>query len=198
MDVVEYAIYRKLVGGSGGGDDELSELDRFIGEEGFDVINCYSTRVRNGAFYGAIVDTIILHEARNLGTRYSFNSCTATKIVFKKQLTALSTSYVFSGLPNLKLVDVLLKQNVGSDIFTNSKQFDTLILRSENVNTLSSKYSFDGTLIESGAGHIYVPRALVDSYKSSTNWSTFASQFRALEDYTVDGTIKGALDMSKI
>ena len=45
---------------------------------------------------------------------------------------------------------------------------------------------------------IYVPRTLLDSYKSATNWSTYAEQFRALEDYTVDGTVTGELDESKI
>lgn len=39
---------------------------------------------------------------------------------------------------------------------------------------------------------------LVDTYKADTNWSTYAAQFRALEDYTVDGTITGELDESKI
>lgn len=40
--------------------------------------------------------------------------------------------------------------------------------------------------------------ALVDSYKAATNWSTYADQIRALEDYTVDGTTTGALDETKI
>jgi hypothetical protein len=54
------------------------------------------------------------------------------------------------------------------------------------------------TRIEKGTGYIYVPADLVDSYKAATNWSTFAAQFRALEDYTVDGTITGELDITKI
>lgn len=52
--------------------------------------------------------------------------------------------------------------------------------------------------IPKGTGYIYVPRALVDTYKAATNWSTYATQFRALEDYTVDGTITGELDETKI
>jgi hypothetical protein len=39
---------------------------------------------------------------------------------------------------------------------------------------------------------------LVDEYKAATNWSTYAGRIRALEDYTVDGTITGELDESKI
>ena len=79
-----------------------------------------------------------------------------------------------------------------------SSAFTTLILRSETVATLPSTSAFSSTPIASGTGYIYVPRALVDSYKAASNWSTYANQFRALEDYTVDGTTTGALDESKI
>ena len=46
--------------------------------------------------------------------------------------------------------------------------------------------------------HIYVPAALKTQYMEATNWSTYADQFRALEDYTVDGTTTGELDETKI
>ena len=32
-------------------------------------------------------------------------------------------------------------------------------------------------------GYIYVPKALVETYKTATNWSAYASQIRAIEDY---------------
>lgn len=32
-------------------------------------------------------------------------------------------------------------------------------------------------------GYIYVPRALLESYKTTTNWSFYADSFRAIEDY---------------
>jgi hypothetical protein len=53
-------------------------------------------------------------------------------------------------------------------------------------------------------GYFYVPRALLSDddakkdYRRATNWSNFATQFRALEDYTVDGTTTGELDPNKI
>ena len=56
----------------------------------------------------------------------------------------------------------------------------------------------DPTGFSTTVDYIYVPRALVDSYKVATNWSSYASKFRALEDYTVDGTISGDLDETKI
>jgi hypothetical protein len=51
--------------------------------------------------------------------------------------------------------------------------------------------AFDQSPIKSGTGYIYVPRALVEDYKVATNWSAYASQFRAIEDYTTDGTVDG-------
>ena len=81
--------------------------------------------------------------------------------------------------------------------FIDCKALDTLILSSENICVL--RYSaLSNTPIASGTGYIYVPRALLDTYKTATNWSTYANQFRALEDYTVDGTVTGELDESKI
>lgn len=45
-------------------------------------------------------------------------------------------------------------------------------------------------------GYIYVPSALVADYQ--TLLPDYATQFRALEAYTVDGTTTGALDKTKI
>ena len=48
---------------------------------------------------------------------------------------------------------------------------------------LEKTSAFKDTPIESGTGYVYVPSALVDSYKSATNWSTYADQIRAIENY---------------
>lgn len=47
-------------------------------------------------------------------------------------------------------------------------------------------------------GYLYVPSTMVDSYKTATNWSSYADYIRAIEDYTVDGTVTGELDESRI
>ena len=74
----------------------------------------------------------------------------------------------------------------------------TLILRSTSMCTSESADTLIGTPIARGTGYIYVPSALINSYKVATNWSVYASQFRALENYTVDGTTTGELDPNKI
>lgn len=57
-----------------------------------------------------------------------------------------------------------------------------LILRcTDAVCTLTGNLS--GTPIATGTGYIYVPLALVDTYKAATGWSIYAAQIRAIEDY---------------
>ncbi len=80
-----------------------------------------------------------------------------------------------------------------------SSSIKSLILRSlDNIWPLNHTNAFQSTQIASGTGYIYVPAALKSTYEAATNWITYAAQFRALEDYTIDGTTTGALDPSKI
>ena len=44
-------------------------------------------------------------------------------------------------------------------------------------------------------GYVYVPRDMIATLQSATNWSIL--QFRALEDYTKDGTTTGEFDDAK-
>jgi hypothetical protein len=96
------------------------------------------------------------------------------------------------------MVDFPLVTAIMATVFTSCSKLTTIILRSEKIAYLGSTNALNVTPVASGTGYIYVPSSLVDSYKSASNWSTYANQFRALEDYTVDGTITGALDESKI
>lgn len=113
-------------------------------------------------------------------------------------LLAQMESHAFYDCYELPKLDFPKITYISYQTFQNCRKLTALILRAESVVTLVSTNSFTSTPIASGTGYIYVPRSLVDSYKSATNWSTYANQFRALEDYTVDGTITGELDESKI
>lgn len=100
-------------------------------------------------------------------------------------------------ITNIDLPSV--KRIYGYYTFNNCVELKSLILRNEEkVELYSYSDMFTDTPIENGTGYIYVPAALVDTYKADDSWSNWASQFRALEDYTVDGTITGELDESKI
>jgi hypothetical protein len=102
---------------------------------------------------------------------------------------------------NLQYVDLPKCTSIANYGLRNNGALETLILRSETMCTLAN-YALNSTKIFNGTGYVYVPRALIESYQVATNWSKAyaknANVFRALEDYTVDGTLTGALDESKI
>ena len=144
----------------------------------------------------------------SIGT-YAFERCIElTTIDFPKTKTV--GTYAFSNCYKLLSLDFSVLESIGNYTFYKCSQFKSLIIRSEkvcalsNINAFTECYHFNGTVNSTynpdglKDGYIYVPRALVEDYKEATNWSTFATQFRALEDYTVDGTTTGALDESKI
>jgi hypothetical protein len=90
----------------------------------------------------------------------------------------------------LTTVDVKTGQ-VNVNAFNSCSSLTALVLRKTTMATLSNTNAFTGTPIASGTGYIYVPRDLITTYEAATNWSTYAGQFRALEDYTDDGTTSG-------
>ena len=85
----------------------------------------------------------------------------------------------------LEKVDLPVLANFASrQALMDSRALAAVILRNTSVVcSLCHTDVFQGTAIASGTGYIYVPRALVDSYKTATNWSTYAAQIRAIEDY---------------
>ena len=108
---------------------------------------------------------------------------------------------------NLQYVDLPKCTSIANYGLRNNSKLATLILRSEAMCTLSN-YALNSSKIFNGTGYVYVPKALLSDddatkdYRRATNWKTIytknANAFRALEDYTVDGTLSGALDENKI
>lgn len=127
-----------------------------------------------GTFSGLPIERLILPNAKYIG-RMAFGSC-------KQLVYADFGKYVY----------------FWGACFESCSALKTVVLRSESLCGMYNSGAFSGTPIASGNGYFYVPRALVDSYKAATNWSVYGTMFRALEDYTVDGTITGELDEVKI
>ena len=108
---------------------------------------------------------------------------------------------IVSGCSSLEIFDItkynLTSTNSSSNMLKNCAALKAFVVR--NVGSLSiSTSAFAGSGIANGTGYIYVPRDEVNTVKAATTWSTYATQIRPLEDYTVDGTTTGALDESKI
>ena len=96
---------------------------------------------------------------------------------------------------SLKKVDIKASNDLS---FGNSYQFSL----AKNLKAIIFRYNkvVDGVLStilpstwETNPLYFYVPRDLVDSYKSNESWSAYANNIRAIEDYSVDGTIDGEI-----
>ena len=93
-------------------------------------------------------------------------------------------SNCFYKCTNLYRADFGIAKSVGGGAFSSATSLTVLILRRTGaICTLSSSAALTNTAIKNGTGYIYVPAVLIDTYKTATNWSAFANQFRAIEDY---------------
>ena len=145
--------------GGGGGSDEI--------------VNSLIDRTISGAYVNNTV-TII--------GRYGLSNCTKlTSVVLPS--VQITNANAMLGCSALTQADFSNLQHIQHSTFYGDKKFATLIIRTQAVAKLDATSAFKDTLIASGKGYVYVPSALVDSYKTATNWSTYANQIRAIEDY---------------
>lgn len=124
----------------------------------------------------------------------------------KMPLVESMDSGVFQYCINLTMLDISNPEATkvpdikGYNAFSSCTSMKALILRSTS-QMIKLTASGDNKLpptVTDGTCFIYVPRTLLETYKTATNWSVYAEQFRALEDYTVDGTLSGDIDETKI
>ena len=160
------------------------------------ITDTYCEIVGGYAFYKFLaLHTAIFANARSI-EQYAFAYCSALKTI-EFPLSKSAGYFSFYECTKLEKADFPCVTSIGRYAFNGCTALKTLILRSGTLATLSDVNALEDTLIESGTGYIYVPGALVDSYKADSKWSTYANQFRKLEDYTVDGTVTGEVDTTR-
>lgn len=138
--------------------------------------------IGNYAFYNNTdVVSINMPNLKTTGTN-AFRQLTSLASVVLPSLTAINGT-VFQKCTMLAKADFPLAKSVGANAFNGCSVLTALILRNSTLCTLANVSALNATPIKSGSGYVYVPSALVDTYKSASNWSTFAAQFRAIEDY---------------
>lgn len=157
-----------------------------------------ATTIKQYAFsYCMMLRNIAFPKVTSIGTDAFQNCINLNSVVFPCVESVGSNA--FRGSEYLKLADFPVVTSIASYAFYTCKKLASLLLRNtEEVCALTNKNALTSTLIASGTGYIYVPSALLESYKVATNWSAYAAQFRVLEEYTVDGTTTGELDKAKI
>ena len=141
------------------------------------------TSIGSYAFYScSALTSVSLPVATSIGSN-AFYSCSALTSVSLPAVTSIG-DYAFYRCSALTSVSLPVATSIGGGAFNSCSKLEALIL--ENADTvckLNGTSVFSGTMIASGTGYIYVPSVLVDTYKAATNWSTYANQIRAIEDY---------------
>lgn len=133
-----------------------------------------------------------------------FGSCSSLKKLVFPSVTEYTSTYVFNGCTSLEYIDFPVLTQISGG-FSGCYGLKSIILRQTSVCTLSLANSFTNTTFDSGqaGGTLLAPRAVVEEYKTATNWSALIAnnpnnRVLALEDYTVDGTITGEIDWDKL
>jgi hypothetical protein len=158
------------------------------------------TGIGEYAFYQCMsLESVDLSSAVAIG-QYAFNGCSNLATVVMPNVTSIGAN-AFQNCKILRRVDIHATVSIGAKAFSMDGGMENglrlLVLRSETMSTLKS---WDALANSASAYNlkILVPSALIDAYKTDTNWRSWAGMILPLENYTVDGTITGELDESKV
>ena len=210
-DVTEKAEVVVNVESSGGGNDE--EIEALVGLFDDTTIVFESDRITKlvqYAFYYRNCTSISLPNLKSTATRVFSNCdnmvslsipnmtgatnsymaayCGAMTTADVRNASSIST-YAFYGCSKLKELEFNRASSIAANAFNGCTNLATLILRRGSLVTLSATSAFTGTKIAGTGGYIYVPKTLDDgsdgvaAYQAASNWSTYSSKFRAIEDY---------------
>ena len=93
--------------------------------------------------------------------------------------------YAFQNAAKLQVVDLTSDAavNIAANAFSGCSSLEDLIVRSSTASTLAATSALTGTKIARGEGGIYVPAALVDTYKAKTGWLNYPNNIFPISEY---------------
>ena len=105
---------------------------------------------------------------------YAFRYCTSLTSVSFPNATSIG-EYAFDSCSKLTSVSFPNATSIGGFVFRDCSKLTTLYIGTETdtVCTLANAN------LPSTVAYIYVPSALVEQYKTATNWSKFADRIKA-------------------
>lgn len=113
---------------------------------------------------------------------YAFFRClNLTGVVFPNATDI--QQYAFQDCKSLERIDFSQLQKSQSFSFKGDTGLRTIILRNSEVAPTAAGRGFTSLLAAVDAMYLYVPSALVDSYKTSSYWGDYVNKIRAIEDY---------------
>ncbi len=201
------AFLASINGGGGGGGDTF--VSSFVSHTLTGDYTIDATTIGSYAFYynGAVpsstptpIDPLsITAPNATIIKDYVFQNAQNLKYLDAPLAVATDGRQAFEGCTVMEWVHI--KSGMGYRMFYNCQNLKLFAYGRTDVVPGYDSNAFYNTPIRSGTGHVLVPRDQISSYESATGWSGIVeagTQFHALEDYTVDGTVDGLLDRAKI
>lgn len=114
----------------------------------------------------------------------ALGKCPFTEITFPLLLTCEGYGSQFNVCKQLKTIVLPVYQGQFKPyMFGTCEKLEAIVLGGNTLCEMTNANCLGSSSIKNGTGYVYVRRTLVDSYKVATNWSTYANQIRAIEDY---------------
>lgn len=164
--------------------------------------------ITEGEWYGTQVSEAAFYTSAGPNITYKAPFGMLKKITFVDEVTTIGMaafyecrSLVLSELPNG--VDTILKEafydcgsitemtcqgdvkSMSSKCFYYCWRLSKFVLPNVTATPTLGSNVFKSTPIADGTGYIYVPDTLVDSFKTATNWSTYADQIKPISELEV-------------
>lgn len=142
------------------------------------------TTLSNTAFYQCSnLQTVNLPALVECGAA-CFRECTnLTELYLPNLETITGWGYDFMSCQYLTKAHFPKLTNLNSGAFSGCWSLTALILGSNTICTMADTSALGNSPFGLGTGYIYVPRSMVDTYKSATNWAVFGDRIKAKEDY---------------
>lgn len=182
LDEMPQKIQSIQTGGGGGADTGLA--DSLVNG----TITSYSSDVqtlREHAFSDCALTSVSLPNVTLIPDN-AFSYCEKLASCDFPKVETIDGAYTFNSCSSLeKIIFPSLTSISDMGMWAWCKSTLALILPNSTVATCGSAGASWKPIpfSDKKQGYIYVPKALIEQYKVATNWATFASRFRAIEDY---------------
>ena len=111
----------------------------------------------------------------------AFSGCSNLTSIDLPNVTSIG-NYSFEYCTSLTSIDLPNVTSIGNNAFSGCSNLTTVIMSTNQIITLEGKLVFNDTPISNKTGYIYVLDSLVNSYKSTSGWSTYASQIKPISE----------------
>ena len=122
------------------------------------------------------IESVELSNATSIGQN-AFRSCSKLTSVSFPNATSIGNT-AFSSCSNLTEASFPNATSIGNNAFSSCSNLTTIYVGT-NISTVCTLSSTTALGKCTNLTNIYVPASLVNSYKSATNWSSYASKIKA-------------------